>query len=485
MRPPACGSTPRAASSIDEPNPLLADFTALDAAIEGRVILPDSAEYESLRRPAWAQYAEVRPELVVRCKAPADVAQALDFARRSGLEAAVRGGGHCFAGRSTTRGLLVDLSPMSAVTLSDQVATVGAGALLGEVYDELEVQGRTIAAGACPSVGVAGLTLGGGLGILGRRHGLTSDQLVAAELVLGDGRIVVCDTERHTDLFWALRGAGAEGFGVVTSLAFRTVPADNLTCFQLVWPYSDAAALLDVWQSWAPPAPDELAASLLLNAPADRDRPLVVTLFGASSATEEETGHLLDELVVRAGAEPVSASLDQRASGAARRYLTEHAPGAEPSDAGQAASLAFSKSEFFRRPLPREAITALVDNLATHRVSGQARELDFTPWGGAYNRASPQASAFVHRDELFLLKHTVALPAGASTDAQEVARRWLARSWALVRRFGSGGVFPNFPDPDLSEAGRAYYGANQDRLVEIAATHDPDNLSPLRKREPR
>ncbi|HEY6604979.1 MAG TPA: FAD-binding protein, partial [Gaiellaceae bacterium] len=104
---------------------MLADYTALDAAIEGRVILPDSAEYESLRRPAWAQYADVRPELVVRCQAPADVAEALAFARRSGLEAAVRGGGHCFAGRSTTRGLLLDLSPMSAVTLSDHVAVVG------------------------------------------------------------------------------------------------------------------------------------------------------------------------------------------------------------------------------------------------------------------------------------------------------------------------------------------------------------------------
>jgi FAD/FMN-containing dehydrogenase len=464
---------------------LLADFTALDAAIEGRVILPDSAEYETLRGPAWGQYTDVRPELVVRCQAPADVAEALAFARRSGLEAAVRGGGHCFAGRSTTRGLLIDLSPMSAVTLSDHVAVVGAGALLGEVYEELELQDRTIAAGACPSVGVAGLTLGGGLGILGRKHGLTSDQLVAAELVLADGRIVVCDTERHPELFWALRGAGAEGFGVVTSLAFRTVPADDLTCFQLVWPYADAAALLDVWQSWAPRAPDQLAASLLLNAPADRDRPLVVTLFGASSTTEEETGRLLDELVVRAGAEPASASLDQLASGAAKRYLMEHAPGAEPSGDEQAASLAFSKSEFFHRPLPREAITALVDNLATQRVSGQARELDFTPWGGAYNRVSPQATAFVHRDELFLLKHSVALPAEGSTNAEDVARRWLARSWAIVHTFGSGGVFPNFPDPDLPDPGRAYYGANRDRLVEIAAIHDPENLSPLHRREPR
>jgi FAD binding domain/Berberine and berberine like len=485
MHRSACGSTPRTASSTDAPSPLLADVTALDAAIEGRVILPDSAEYESLRRPAWAQYADVRPELVVRCRAPADVAQALAFARRSGLEAAVRGGGHCFAGRSTTRGLLIDLSPMSAVTLSNEVAVVGAGALLGGVYEELELQDRTIAAGSCPSVGIAGLTLGGGLGILGRQHGLTSDQLVAVELVLANGRIVVCDTERHPDLFWALRGAGGEGFGVVTSLAFRTVPADDLTCFQLVWPYSDAAALLDVWQSWAPRAPDQLAASLLLNAPADRDRPLVVTLFGASSATEEETERLLDELVVRAGGEPASASLDQLVSGGAKRYLMEHAPGAEPSGDEEAASLAFSKSEFFHRPLPREAITALVDNLAIQRVSGQARELDFTPWGGAYNRVSPQATAFVHRDELFLLKHSVALPAEGSTDDQELGSRWLARSWALVHGFGSGRVFPNFPDPDLPDPGRAYYGANRDRLVEIAATHDPENLSPLRRREPR
>jgi FAD/FMN-containing dehydrogenase len=465
---------------LTAPSLLREDVAALGTAIEGSVILPDSAEYESLRRPAWAQYADVQPELIVRCRTPADVVQALAFARRQGLEAAVRGGGHCFAGRSTTRGLLIDLSPMSAVTLSDQVATVGAGALLGEVYEALEIQGRTIAAGACPSVGIAGLTLGGGLGILGRTYGLTSDQLVAVEMVLADGRVVVCDSERHADLFWAVRGAGAEGFGVATSFAFRTVPAEKLICFRFDWPYSHASDLLVAWQSWAPQAPEQLAASLLLNAPADLERAPFVTLFGAMSAAEEQTTQLLDELIVRVGTEPASGSLEQLASGAAKRYLMEHAPGAEPSGSEPKAPLALIKSEFFRRPLTREAITALLDNFATKRVSGQARELDFTPWGGAYNRPGPQATAFVHRDELFLLKHTVTLPAEASADEHDLARRWLARSWELVHPFGTGGVFPNFPDPDLVDAARAYHGSNHDRLIHIKAKHDPEELSPLR-----
>jgi FAD/FMN-containing dehydrogenase len=397
-----------------------------------------------------------------------------------GMETAVRSGGHCFAGRSSTRGILIDVSLMRGVSVADGIATVGAGAQLGEVYDRVEPLGVTIAAGACPSVGIAGLTLGGGLGILGRKYGLTSDQLVRAEVVLADGRVLECDENRDADLFWALRGAGGGQFGVVTSFAFRTVPADEVTCFKLVWPYAQAAALIEVWQSWAPSVPDELAASLLVNAWADREPP-VVTLFGAMLGDESESAGLLDELIVRVGVDPASAALDQLSHGAAKRYLAEHAPGAERHDGTLAApvsnpSLVFSKSEFFRRPLPPEAIAALVNAFSAGRVSGQARELDFTPWGGAYNRMRSEATAFVHRGERFLLKHAVALEGDASERERDGGRTWLARSWALVHEWGSGGVFPNFPDLDLAGRTRAYHGANYERLTRIKAAYDPDNV---------
>ena len=150
------------------------EFAALDGRIEGDLIYPESAEYESVRKPAWAQYEHVRPEAVVRCRTPTDIAESLAVVRRLGFEVAPRGGGHCFAGRSATRGLVLDLSAMSSVAVSDGFATVGAGARLGEVDERLAKDALAIPAGSCPAVGIAGLTLGGGLGILGRRHGLTA-----------------------------------------------------------------------------------------------------------------------------------------------------------------------------------------------------------------------------------------------------------------------------------------------------------------------
>ncbi len=209
------------------------------------MILPESAAYEEARKPTFAQYAHIRPAAIVRCSTPADVAQAVARARDLGLTLATRSGGHCFAGCSTTRGLVIDLSPLCSVELQGTLATIGAGATLGAIYARLEGEGRTIAAGSCPTVGIAGLTLGGGLGILGRTYGLTSDQLLEAEVVLADGRVVGCDAERYSDLFWALRGAGAGQVGVVTRFVFRTVPVPALTCFRVGWPLGAANAVLE------------------------------------------------------------------------------------------------------------------------------------------------------------------------------------------------------------------------------------------------
>jgi FAD/FMN-containing dehydrogenase len=457
-----------------------AELAALQRAIDGQVILPESAAYEEARKPTFAQYAHIRPAAIVRCSTPADVVEAVARAQDVGLTMATRSGGHCFAGRSTTRGLVIDLSPLSTVEFEGPVGTIEAGATLGAIYARLEGEGRTIAAGSCPNVGIAGLTLGGGLGILGRTYGLTSDQLLEAQVVLADGRVVDCDAERYNDLFWALRGAGAGQFGVVTRLVFRTVPVRELTCFRLGWPLRAANAVLEAWQAWAPEAPSELAASLLLNTFGDVDRPHAVTLFGASLGTKSETASLVDQLAVRAGADPVSSSLEQLPYAAARHFLAEHAPGLEQpgtaSDNEPPLNVVFNKSEFFRKPLPRAAIAALVDHFAADRVHGQARELDLTPWGGAYNRVQPHATAFAHRNERFLLKHAVSLGAASSSSDRDDARTWLTRSWALAHRYGSGGVFPNFADPELDPWATAYHRSNRNRLLQVKARYDPENV---------
>jgi FAD/FMN-containing dehydrogenase len=458
----------------------LPGISTLEAAVDGRVVPQGSPGLEDVRRPAWAQFESIFPEAVVRCRTAADVAETVTFAQRVGADLAVRSGGHCFAGRSSTCGILIDLSDLRSVSVTDGLATVEAGALLGDVYARLDADGLTIAAGACPSVGIAGLTLGGGLGILGRRYGLTSDQLIGAQVVLADGRVVDCDEQREPDLFWALRGAGGGQFGIVTTFLFRTVPAEDLTCFSLAWPFAQATAAIALWQDWAPHAPDEVAASLLVNAAGELDEP-VVTMFGAMLGTRGDTAEILDYVIERLDADPVSTTIEQMPHRAAKTFLAEHAPGAERSDDTTPVeparpSLMFARSEFFRRPLPPDAIAALVDSFAEGRRAAHARELDFTPWGGAYNRTPTETTAFAHRHERFLLKHAVVLDADATAREREAARDWLARSWSIVHPHGSGGVYPSFPDPELTDWERAYHGVNYERLTHVKARYDRDDL---------
>jgi FAD/FMN-containing dehydrogenase len=371
--------------------------------------------------------------------------------------------------------VVIDVSPMNSVSVQDGVATVGAGARLGAVYDALDPHGVTIAAGCGPDVGIAGLTLGGGLGILGRRHGLTCDQLVAAEVVLADGRVVECDERRHDDLFWALRGAGGGQFGVVTTLKFRTVPAPRTTTMHLAWPLADAVAAIDTWQAWAPDAPEQVATSLLVTASAHPDRAPLVHVFGAVLDGEPVASALLARLVARVGAEPAWQALVEMPFRDAKRHLAEHGPGEEPATPATPSD-ALVKSEFFRRPLPVEAIEALVKNLADGRVPGQARTLDFSPWGGAYNRVPPEATAFPHRAERFLLKHDAVVDPGAPAPQRRAARDWLDRSWRILHPWGAGGVYPNFPDPELGDWATAYHGANYERLRTVKAIYDPDDV---------
>jgi FAD/FMN-containing dehydrogenase len=453
-------------------------WEALQDLIAGEVVLPGSPAYQELPMPFNARFHDVRPQAVVLCANPQDISQTIWFAGRHGLACAARSGGHCFAGRSATRGVVIDVAPMGAVSVSGGVATVGAGARLGAVYESLQEHGLAIPAGTCPPVGIAGLTLGGGLGILGRNYGVTSDHLIGAQIVLADGRVLDCDEHHQEDLFWALRGAGAGNFGVVTSLVFRTVPAPQATNFHLTWPPARAAPVIAAWQGWAPVAPDELYMSLKLTAAGQVDQPASVDVYGALLGTESDATELLDELVLRAGADPISASATRLSFPEMRRFWAELPVGGDGAGHGGHAPAAppphlVAKSEFFRGPLPPEAIAALVDNLLQGRPSGESRELDFMPWGGAYNRVPPDATAFVHRDELFQLKHAVVVDLQAPTGSKQAARRWVRRSWASVHRWGSGRVFQNFPDPELEDWAGAYYGPNRQRLVRVKARYDP------------
>jgi FAD/FMN-containing dehydrogenase len=430
------------------------ELGSLQAGLDGELITPDSAGYDAARRPALARFGDVRPIAVVSCASTRDVTRTLAFARHSGTHVVPRVGGHCFAGRSSTTGLVLDLSRLDTVTVHpDGRARIGAGARLAQVYDGLHRSRRTMPAGCGPTVGIAGLTLGGGLGLLGRRHGLTCDALLSAQVVLADGRVVECGLDREPELFWALRGAGGGQFGVVTSLVFATVPEPRATRFELCWPEAAAADVIAGWQDWASEAPDDVTANLSLVA--EPGHPLRVVVFGAALRQAEPALALLESLAVRAGIRPQIRHHVMTWRDLKRSFADPEPPGA---------ILTVSRSEFFSRPMPASAVAALIGGL-TSGTPPIRRELNFTAMGGAYNRVPADATAFVHRAERFLLEHV-------ARDGDQ----WLDRSWALAHALASGRVYPNFPDPDLDDWATAYHGGNAERLRAVKRSYDPERL---------
>ncbi|TDD69065.1 FAD-binding oxidoreductase [Jiangella aurantiaca] len=427
----------------------------IDAALDGEVYEPGSPGYEAAYRPADVRFARVRPRSVVRCRSVADIVRTLEYALATGTPMVPRGGGHCFAGRSSTDGILLDLGPLDGVGVTgDGVATIGAGARLAGVYGALHRHGRTLPAGCGPTVGIAGLTLGGGIGLLGRRYGLTCDRLAGARVVLADGRVVDCDRDREPDLFWALRGAGGGQFGVVTSLIFDTVPEPATTLLGFGTPRAPLADVIEVWQEWAPDAPDEVTVTLeVLARPG---RPVEVSLGGASLLPEAPTRELIEGLRAALGA-----PLDLR-GGLPYSRLKDLLAGPDPLDVdGQARRI---RSEFFARPLRRVTIDALCAALTAGPIDGP-RRLGFAPMGGAYARVPADATAFAHRGERFLLEH-----GAAATSA------WPDTTWAIAHADGSGHVYPNFPDPALVDAPAAYHGANLPRLAAVKRRYDPGRV---------
>lgn len=286
-----------------------AGWTALGEGLDGTLLRPGDRDFTAARKLFNPRFDVVRPAAVAYCAGPGDIAECLSFARRNGIPVAVRSGGHSYAGWSSGKGrLVIDVQKMAAVQASGRRATVGAGAKLIDVYAGLAARKRTIPAGSCPTVGISGLTLGGGIGAVARAYGLTCDSLTGAAVVTADGKLREATEDSDADLFWALRGGGGGNFGVVTSLDFRTQVAPTCQTFFLSWPWSRAAAVVREWQRWAPAAPEEIWANLQLSAPAG-GRPGSARVGGLSLGARRELENQLDRLAGRVGAPALDVSL--------------------------------------------------------------------------------------------------------------------------------------------------------------------------------
>ncbi|WP_246502427.1 FAD-binding oxidoreductase [Nonomuraea muscovyensis] len=434
------------------------------------MIHPGEPGYQARRKAFLGTLAEALPAAVACCASEADVVSVLELARARGLPFALRGGGHSFAEHSSTTGLLVDLGAMKSIEVGAESVRVGPGVTIGELARRLAEHGRMVPCGWCPTVGVVGAVLGGGYGVLSRLYGLGADHLLAARLVLADGRIA----EAGDDLLWALRGAGAGNFGVVTRITLRTRPIVPVTAVQAVCDFGRAADLVDAWQHWAPDAPDEVNLEIAVISGDEPEEPPYAVLFGVVAGPEERARKLVGELA------PLDRLRLTRLEGAAAACHHAYADGGEGAVTelphGERPGLRLNKSGFFDGHLPRTAVEDLLERLAADRVRGEIRDLEFVPWAGAIARVAPGASAFVHRAPRFLLKQAVQVGFRATDSRRRDAHAWLCRSWARLSPWASGAVYPNYPDADLEDWASAYYGSNLPRLREVKAAHDPEGL---------
>jgi FAD/FMN-containing dehydrogenase len=438
-------------------NLLRAPSRARSAALTGRIIWPQDPNYDEARQSFNARFSRF-PAAVVVCDNTEDVENAVRWARQEGMPVRARSGGHSYEAYSVVDGgLVIDLGGLTDVDvdMSRGEAVIGAGVRLLDCYRRLWEHGVTIPGGTCPGIGIAGLTLGGGIGFLSRQFGLTCDNLVGVELVGGEGRMLRASEEMHPNLFWALRGGGGGNFGIATAFTFRVHPIGEVVVCMVTWPWDDAAEVLDAWQHWAPFVDERLCVSLAITHPSAG----TISATGLFTGSAAELPSLLEPLL-RAGAPgtPLIQSLP---------FLTAAEQLAGPPIASvrfkNASSLAYD-------PLPAEAIATLVEHL---RAAPFASDLvGFFPLHGAIATIDPAATAFPHRRALFDLQYQSYWWDDA---AEPVSLAWVRDLRAAMTPYTSG-AYVNYIDADITNWESAYYGTNLTRLKQVKMDYDTDDV---------
>jgi FAD/FMN-containing dehydrogenase len=448
-------------------SPSQAAVDRLKAALRGEVIQPGDPAYDAARR-VYNGMIDKRPALVARCADVADVLAAVGFARALGLPLAVRGGGHNAAGLGTCDGgLVVDLGRMRGVRVdpAGRTARVEGGATWGDVDHATHAFGLATPSGIISTTGVGGLTLGGGFGHLSRKHGLTCDNLLSADVVTADGRLVTASADQHPDLFWGVRGGGGN-FGVVTSFEFRLHPVGTVLGGPIFYPIDRAEELLRFYREFIAGAPEELGAffgfhlappapfvpEALHNVP----MALFVVCYNGPIDRGEEAIKPLREVV------PPALDLVSALPYPALQGMF---------DALQPPGLHHYWKADFDAELTDEMIAVHLEH--GPRVPSVPSLMHLYPLNGAIQRVDKDATAFSYRDVNFA--HVI-LATNDDPAPMPDYIRWARDYWSALHPHSAGGAYVNFLMDEGNERVRATYRDNYARLQAVKATYDPDNL---------
>ncbi len=442
-------------------------FDALGGSFRGELLLPASPGYDTARR-IWNGAVDRRPGCIARCTGVADVVAAVRFAREHGLEIAIRGGGHNVAGTAVCDGgVVIDLSAMRAVWVdpAGRTAWVQGGALWGDVDHETQAHGLATTGGIVGHTGVAGLTLGGGIGFLMRKHGLTIDNLLEAEVVTAEGRVVRASADEHPDLFWALRGGGGN-FGVVTSFRFALHPlGPTVMAGPVFWAAEDTSDVLRWYRDFAAAAPDELGSVVRLGTvpplpvvPAElhwRPAIAVICCYAGAVADGERAvralrrlGTPLVDLLAPSPYAAFQGGLDDTVLHGWHYYW-------------KATSLA---------GLSDDAIAVIAEHAY---AAGSRSYAAIFHLGGAVARVPRDATAFAGRD---VAHHVIVDAVWLPGERAAAETAWARRFVQALEPYRAGGVYVNFLDADDDARVREAYGdRTYRRLADVKAKYDPDN----------
>jgi FAD binding domain/Berberine and berberine like len=479
---PSTTTTTEATTTTTAGPATASDWAALGAKLSGRLSLPSTPGYPLDMELYDPRYDAIKPAAVSFCANADDVARCITFARDHALAMTARSGGHSYGGYSTTSGMVIDVSLMDRTVYNGKTATVGAGARLIDVYSGLAAQGVSIPGGSCPTVGIAGLALGGGIGVVDRLHGLTCDSISSLQVVTADGQVVTADASTNPDLYWACRGGGGGNFGVVTAFEFAPFGVVDLALFGASWPWEAADQLLPAWLQWASSAPDQLWSNCVLEADPGAATPRVY-VGGVYAGGQVDANAQLAKLVSAVG-QPSGQALGENSYADAMyieagcRGISQaacHLAGKYPGGT-LARSVSVAKSDVLNTPLGDAGVRAVLAGIEQRQSQGGPGGVALDAWGGAINRVASDATAFVHRKAMASAQYVADFgPYGSAADVSST-QAWMGSWYASLRPFVSGEAYQNYIDPSLANWQQAYYGANLARLREVKAKWDPDDV---------
>lgn len=438
--------------------------------LTGKVVAPWDPDYKTARLDYNLRFNRIFPDNIVYCGVIEDVSEAILWARRQGVPFRIRSGGHSYEAFSlVNHGLVIDVSRIDQVQYHSKsgLAQVGAGADLLSLYKSLWNAAQvTIPGGSCATVGIAGLTLGGGYGLISRQFGLTVDALSEVTMIDASGRRIRASEKRHPDLFWALRGGGTNNFGVVVELTFRTSPVNDVAIFFIQWPWESIDTVLPIFQQWSDPAELDFRLTPILTLSSKETAH--ISVVGEFIGSAHELQSLLAPLL--AIPNRTTFSLKTMSYIDAVRHFAGLTAEASTWRVHGDHNTFKNTSAYAYEIFPSSALNVIQNALAN--TPGPACLLQLGGFGGAIRELAPTATAFYHR----LARSEMQYQAYWTDPSQAAAHiRWVQDFRRAMKPYTQGAYF-NYCDRSIKDWPRAYWGENLARLKSVKRQWDPHNL---------